>query len=55
MKLLEYIKARLMEHGSWISIGGGVAAAAALSSPWSYVFVAVAVVGVLVPNGQAGD
>lgn len=48
--MLTYLKARLGERGTWVAIGAGVTAAAALSEPWSYVFVAIAVVGALVPT-----
>lgn len=51
MKILEYIKARLGERSTWASIGVGVTGAAALSAPWSYAFVAVAVIGAIVPTG----
>jgi hypothetical protein len=50
MKTLEYIKARLNDKGTWLAIGTGVTGAAALSPPWSYVFLAVAVIGTLVPT-----
>lgn len=50
MKLIEYIKARLAEKSTWAAVGAGVTAAAALSAPWSYVFLAVAVIGVLAPT-----
>lgn len=53
MKVLEYLKARLGERSTWASIGVGVTAAAALTAPWSYAFIAVAVIGALVPtSGQ---
>jgi hypothetical protein len=50
LAVIRYIKARLAERGTWASIGAGVTGAAALSPPWDYVFVAVALVGVLVPS-----
>ncbi len=50
MKILEYIKARLGERSTWAAIGVGVTGAAALSVPWSYAFVAVAVIGAIVPS-----
>jgi hypothetical protein len=49
-KILEYTKARLSEKGTWAAIGLGVTGAAALSEPWSYVFMAVAVIGAVVPT-----
>lgn len=48
--MLTYIKARLSEKSTWASIGVGVTGAAALTAPWSYVFIAVAVLGVLAPT-----
>lgn len=54
MKALVYIKARMAERSTWLSIGIGVTGAAALVAPWSYVFIAVAVIGTIVPNkGEA--
>lgn len=50
VKAIEYVKARLSEKGTWAAIGVGVTGAAALSAPWSYIFIAVAVVGTLVPT-----
>lgn len=51
MKALSYLKARLAERSTWTAIGVGVTGAAALAPPWSYVFIAVAIVGTLVPTG----
>jgi len=48
--MLTYLKARLEDKGTWLAIGAGVTAAATLSEPWSYVFVAVSVIGALVPT-----
>lgn len=48
--MLTYLKARLEDKGTWLAIGGGVTGAAALPEPWSYVFLAVAVIGTLVPT-----
>ena len=50
MKVVSYLKARLGEKSTWAAIGIGVTGAAALSAPWSYVFIAVAVAGTLVPG-----
>ena len=55
MKLLRYLKARLCERSTWAAIGLGVSGAAALETPWSYVFVAVGVIGALVPTTKEGD
>lgn len=50
MKFIAFIKARLNERSTWTAIGAGVTGAAALSTPWSYVFVAIAVIGTIVPT-----
>jgi len=50
MRFISYIKKRLAEKGTYVSIGAGVTGAAALSSPWSYVFLAVGILGVLAPT-----
>ena len=46
-----YLRARLDERSTWLLIGAGVTAAAALEWPWSLVSVIVAVIGALVPDG----
>lgn len=51
MAILSYLKARLNERSTWLLIGSGVAGAAALPAPWSYVAVAVAAIAALVPDG----
>jgi len=55
LKLVSYFKARLEEKSTWGAIGVGVAAAAALVVPWSYVFITVAVIGALVPTTTKDD
>lgn len=56
LKILMYLKARSEERSTWASIGVGVTGAATLPSPWSYVFVAVAVIGALIPTSKGmGD
>jgi hypothetical protein len=50
IKLLAYIKARLAEKSTWSAISVGLVGAAALSPPWSFAFVAVAVIGAIVPT-----
>jgi len=49
---IQYIKARLNERSTWMLISGGVATAAALSAPWSYVAAGIGVVAALVPDGS---
>lgn len=55
LKFVSYLKARLEEKSTWGAIGVGVAAAAALVAPWNYVFIAVAVIGALVPTKGIED
>jgi len=55
LKVLEYLKARLAEKSTWASVGIAVAGAGALSPPWSYVFVAIGVIGALVPSSKGND
>jgi len=50
MKIIGYIKARLGEKSTWAAISIGITGAAALGLPWSVAFVAVAVIGALVPS-----
>jgi len=47
---LAYLRARLDERSTWIMIGAGVTAAAALKWPWSLASFVVAVVAALVPD-----
>lgn len=56
LTLKRYIFHRLGERSSWMAIGVGVTAAAALASPWSMVFLATSIIGVLLPDGKvSGD
>ncbi len=55
LKVVSYLKARLGERSTWVSIGVGVTGAAALVIPWNYVFIAVAVIGALVPTSSKED
>ena len=50
--LISYLKRRLDERSTWFAIGVGITGAAALSSPWSYLFVGCAIIGALVPFGD---
>jgi hypothetical protein len=50
--VIGYIRARLNERSTWLMIGAGVAGAAALMSPWSYVAAAIGVIAALVPDGE---
>jgi hypothetical protein len=48
--LIAYLRARLDERSTWIMIGAGVTAAAALTWPWSLLSFVVAVIAALVPD-----
>lgn len=50
MKAIGYIKARLAERSTWLGIGVAITGASALEAPWSYTFMAVGVIGCLVPT-----
>jgi hypothetical protein len=50
--MIAHVKQRLNERSTWIAIGGGVAAAATLATPWSYLAFVIGVVAALVPDGQ---
>ncbi len=52
MRAIRYIRARLNERSTWLLIGTGIAGAAALASPWSYVAAVVGVIAALVPDGS---
>jgi hypothetical protein len=52
---IAYLKARLDERSTWLLIGTGVTAAAALEWPWSLVSFVVAVIAALVPDGAAKE
>jgi hypothetical protein len=49
--VLEYLKRRFNERSTYMLIVAGIAGAAALMPPWSYVSVTVSVVAALVPDG----
>ena len=50
MKALQFLKARLGEKSTWAAIGVGIAGGAALPSPYSWLFIAVGIVGALLPE-----
>ena len=54
MKFIQYIKTRLNERSTWIAISAGIAGASALASPFSWLALAVGVIGALVPDGEVG-
>jgi hypothetical protein len=52
MKALRYLRHRLEERSTYLLIGTGIAGAAALDAPWSYIAAAVGVIAALVPDGS---
>lgn len=54
-KLVAYVRARLLEKSTWVGVSAGVAGAAALAPPWSYVTVAIAVVMALLPTTTTSE
>lgn len=50
IKLIGYIKRRLNEKSTYAAVVAAISGAAMLPAPWSYVAVAVGVIGVLVPT-----
>jgi hypothetical protein len=51
MKTIRYIKARMNERSTWAAISTAVVGAAAVTAPYSYILIAVGVIGALVPTG----
>lgn len=49
--MIGFIRSRLNERSTWLLFGAGVAAAAELREPWSYVAMAVSVIAALIPDG----
>lgn len=55
-KVVGYLKARFNERSTYGAIVAAIGIAAALQAPWSYLSVAVGVIGVLVPtSGKAPE
>lgn len=50
MKLLAYLKRRLCERSTYALISAGIAGAAVLDAPWSYVSAVVGTIAALVPD-----
>lgn len=48
--MMDYLRCRLRERGTWIAIGAAVTGAAALSSPYSWMAIAAGVVAALLPT-----
>jgi hypothetical protein len=50
MVVISYIKDRLGERSTWAAIGVAVTGAAAVAAPYSYILIAVGVIGAIVPT-----
>ncbi|MDE2103186.1 MAG: hypothetical protein KGL39_38425 [Patescibacteria group bacterium] len=50
MKIIAYLKDRLDERSTWAAIGAAVTGAAALQSPYSWLAIAVGIIGTLIPT-----
>lgn len=50
-----YVKARLLEKSTWLGISAGVTAAAALTPPYSYMVIGIAVVMAILPTSKNDD
>lgn len=55
MTLPAYIKARLAERSTWAAISAAVVGAAAVAPPYSYILIALGVLGAVVPTSAAAD
>lgn len=53
--IVTYLKARLEETSTKVAITTAIVSAAAMSAPWSYVFVAVSVIFAVIPTGPAKE
>lgn len=54
MKIIRYLKARLLENSTWFGIGVAVTGGSALATPYSWIAIAAGVIAVLVPGvGEA--
>lgn len=55
MKFFAYLRARSAERSTWAGISAAVIGAAAVAPPYSYMLIAVGVIGALTPspNGAA--
>jgi hypothetical protein len=47
---LGYVKGRLVEASTWVSIGITITAVSQLTPPWSYVGLACGIMAAMVPN-----
>lgn len=50
MRLINYLRDRMIERTTWASIAAAIVGAAALPLPFSYLMIGVGIVGTLVPS-----
>lgn len=48
--MIAYLQARLAERTTWAAIGAAITGASTLPAPYSYMLIAVGVLGTLVPS-----
>ncbi len=51
---MTYLTSRLMERSSLAAISAGVASAALIPSPYSWICIFIAVVQTMLPDGRVG-
>ena len=55
MKFISFIRSRLNERSTWVAMGAGIAGASTLASPFSWLALAVGVIGALLPDGKLDE
>ena len=55
VKVIEYIKARLKEHSTYVGLSLAITAAAALPYPWNVFSFLAGFVGSMFPDGTVGN
>jgi uncharacterized membrane protein len=55
MAVIAYIKARIAERSTWAAISAAVVGAAAVAVPYSWILIAVGVIGAVVPTGGTAN
>lgn len=52
MKVLEYLKARLLERSTYMFVMGSIAAVASLPKPFNWIGFGILSIAALVPDGS---
>lgn len=55
VKVIEYIKARLKEHSTYVGLSLAITAAAALPYPWNVFSFLAGFIGSMFPDGTVGN